>query len=390
MKRLIFNSLTLCSLLFSLSLTAAPPEFKWREVEIDKIEIGYGLQIVDVDGDGRKDIVLADKSTLQWYQNSSWKKHIIANGLTEKDNVCIAARDLDGDGKCEIAVGGQWNFRETIKDGAVHYLIPPKDRTKLWTPVKLYNEPNTHRMHWLAGPDGKFSLIVKPLRGRGSVEGVGPGFRMLEYIMPADPKGEWTTREISNFLHLSHNFHPVNWDNDPEEELIVAAKEGVWHFDRKGGQWLGEQLTREWAGEIRDGRLPGGRRFFATVEPMHGVKSAVYAQPDTAGQAWARSAVLDDKLIDGHAIAVADYLGVGSDQIVVGWRAMHPRGRPGIKLFTPLDNAGMKWRETVLSNGEIAVEDIKVGDLNGDGRPDIVAAARQTKNLRIFFTLPRE
>lgn len=45
----------------------------------------------------------------------------------------------------------------------------------------------------------------------------------------------------------------------------------------------------------------------------------------------------------------------------------------------------MKWRETVLSNGEIAVEDI-----NGDGRPDIVAAARQTKNLRIFFTLPRE
>jgi hypothetical protein len=50
----------------------------------------------------------------------------------------------------------------------------------------------------------------------------------------------------------------------------------------------------------------------------------------------------------------------------------------------------MKWRETVLSNGEIAVEDIKVGDLNGDGRPDIVAAARQTKNLRIFFTLPRE
>ncbi|MFT4690138.1 MAG: hypothetical protein ACI9OD_002352 [Limisphaerales bacterium] len=64
---------------------------------------------------------------------------------------------------------------------------------------------------------------------------------------------------------------------------------------------------------------------------------------------------------------------------------MHPRGRPGIKLFTPPDNAGMKWRETVLSNGEIAVEDI-----NGDGRPDIVAAARQTKNLRIFFTLPRE
>ncbi|RMF09179.1 MAG: hypothetical protein D6763_08285, partial [Alphaproteobacteria bacterium] len=205
---------------------------------------------------------------------------------------------------------------------------------------------------------------------------------------PADPKAEWKTREIANFLHLSHNFHPVNWDDDPEEELLVAAKEGAWHFDRKGGQWLGRQLTRDWCGEIRDGRLPGGRRFFATVEPMHGVRSAVYVQPKNHRDGWKRAAVLDDQLKDGHAVAIADYLGVGSDQVVVGWRAMHPRGVPGIKLFTPLNQDGTRWRETLLSNGPIAVEDIKVGDLNGDGRPDIVAAARQTKNLRIFFTLP--
>jgi hypothetical protein len=388
MKLSILLPLTLCSLV--LSLPAAVPDYQWREVEIDKIEIGYGLQITDVDGDSRPDIVLADKSTIQWYQNPSWKKHIIAKDLTERDNVCITARDIDGDGKCEIAVGGQWNFRETVKDGAVHYLIPPADRTKMWTPVKLYHEPSTHRMHWLAGPNGKFTLIVKPLRGRGTVEGVGSGFRMLEYTMPADPKAKWSTHAICDYLHQAHNFHPVNWDDDPEEELIVAAREGTWHFDRQGGQWLGTQLTRNFAGEIRDGKLPDGRRFFVTIEPMHGVTASVYVQPKKHGEGWTRCAVLDEALIDGHAIAVADYLGVGSDQIVVGWRAMHPRGRPGIKLFTPLDKDGKNWRETILSNGEIAVEDIKVGDLNGDGRPDIVAAARQTKNLRILFTLPRK
>jgi len=387
---LMKRNILVITMLFGLghSFSAAVPEYQWREVEIDQIEIGYGLQITDVDGDGKNDIVLADKSTIQWYENPSWKKHIIARDLTVKDNVCITARDIDGDGKCEIAVGGQWNFRETLKDGAVHYLIPPKDRRQPWTPVKLYNEPNTHRMHWIAGTDGKFSLAVKPLRGRGSVEGVGPGFRLLEYFVPTDPRAEWQTREIANFLHLSHNFHPVNWDGDPEEELLVAAKEGAWHFDRKGGQWFGRQLTRDWCGEIRDGRLPNGRRFFATVEPMHGVRSAVYAQPDNHRDGWQRLAVLDDKLKDGHAIAVADYLGVGSDQIVVGWRAMHPRGVPGIKLFTPMNQSGTQWRETLLSNGPIAVEDIKAGDLNGDGRPEIIAAARQTKNLRVFFSVP--
>ena len=49
------------------------------------------------------------------------------------------------------------------------------------------------------------------------------------------------------------------------------------------------------------------------------------------------------------------------------------------------DPEGSKWRETVLSAGDIAVEDIKVADLNGDGKIDIVAAARQTKNLVIFM-----
>ena len=206
------------------------PEFKWRAVEIDKIEIGYGLQMADVNGDGKTDIVLADQKAIQWYENPKWTKHVIAKDLTERDNVCITARDIDGDGKCEIAVGGQWNYRESIKDGAVFYLIPSANRVDPWTPVELHHEPSIHRMHWIKGASGQFKLVVKPLRGRGSVNGEGNGIRVLEYAMPKNPKGKWTTNVICEFMHLSHNFHPVNWDDDEEEELIIAGKEGVWHF----------------------------------------------------------------------------------------------------------------------------------------------------------------
>ena len=382
--------LPLVILLGTIAATAfaESPDFKWREVEVDQIEIGYGLQLEDVNGDGKADILLADKSTVQWYENPDWDKHVIAKDLTVRDNVCIAARDIDGDGKCEIAVGGQWNFLETQKDGAVNYLIAPDDRSEVWKAVQLYNEPNVHRMHWILGPDGEYSLAVKPLRGRGSVDGVGPGLRILEYHKPSDPTSKWSTGLISETLHLSHNFHPVNWDDDPEEELIVAAKEGAWHFDRGAERWTATQLTDQFAGEIRDGKLPDGRRFIATVEPMHGTSAAVYVEPKSGDGLWPRLAVLDDSIKDGHAIAVADFLGVGSDQIVGGWRAMHPRenpGEPGIKLFTPTDETGTEWRETKISGPEVAVEDIKAADLNGDGLPDIVAAARQTKNLRIFF-----
>ena len=99
-----------CLLPFA-AIAASTPEPKFRAVEIDStVEIGYGIAIADVDGDGKPDIILADKKTIQWYHNPDWKKHIIAENLTEKDNVCVAARDLDGDGKAEFIIAHQHRF----------------------------------------------------------------------------------------------------------------------------------------------------------------------------------------------------------------------------------------------------------------------------------------
>jgi hypothetical protein len=362
------------------AVASAAPEPKFRPQEIGQIEIGYGLAIADVDGDGKKDIVLADKTTIQWYQNPSWKKHVIAENLTKEDNVCVAAQDLDGDGKAEIAVGAGWNPGDTVKSGAVFYLIPPADRTQKWEAVKLHHEPTVHRMAWVEVSTGRWDLVVQPLHGVGNKGGVGAGAKLLAYRKPANPKDEWKTEVANDVSHITHNLEPVRWQRHLAQQILTGSKEGIWFNSYADGKWSHTQLTTEPVGELRAGKLPSGA-MIATVEPFHGTKSAVYTR-DAAG-VWQRQQILDGYK-DGHAVACADFLGDGSDQVMIGWRGAKPNER-GIRLLTPLDEAGKTWRTDVISTDAIAVEDFKAADLDGDGKTDLIVAGRHTKNLMIFW-----
>ena len=120
---------------------------------------------------------------------------------------------------------------------------------------------------------------------------------------------------------------------------------------------------------------------------MHGTNLVVYTPPaqDDGKALWTRH-LLDSSLVDGHALACGDLAGAGSDQIVVGWRAMSKPGvRVGVKLFTPLDPEGKDWKQEPVDDNGMACEDLCLADLNGDGKLDIIAAGRATKNVKIYF-----
>ncbi|MBT6104315.1 MAG: hypothetical protein HOH62_10465, partial [Verrucomicrobia bacterium] len=303
---------------------------KFRHVTIDdQVKIGYGTAIADMNGDKKPDIILCDARNIAWYENPSWKKHIIIETLTPHDHVCIAVRDIDGDGRAEIAAGAQWNPGETsdtAKSGAVFYLIPPADRTQKWTPVQLEHEPTTHRMRWFATPTGKFDLVVLPLHGRGNKGGKGDGVRTLAYHKPSDAKGKWGTTVIDDRMHMSHNFEVAQWDKDAANEMLLAGLEGVFLLNpTKDGGWSRRQISNNPTGEVRQGAGARGEKFIAAIEPMHGNQLSIYTAVN-GEKLWSHN-IITDSLDQGHALATGDFLGTGSDQIVVGWRGTRRTGK---------------------------------------------------------------
>lgn len=367
-------------LIIALFVTEVNAQISFMPETIDnQVQIGYGLAIGDVNGDGRPDILLADKKAFVWYRNPDWKRFVIVENLTQRDNVCIAARDIDGDGKVEIAVGAQWNPGET-KDpeasGSVHYLERPADPTQTWNAISLPHEPTVHRMDWVRTSDG-FQLIVVPLHGRGNQQGKGKGVRIYAYPAPIKLETSGDRILVDSSMHITHNFDILP-DGD-YESLVVGGLEGARAFIYRNQQWIADPNPYYRMTEYNGfGEIRKSESFLAGIQPFHGNMLTLYLP----GQI---PKVLKEDLQQGHALACGDLLKQGMDQIIVGWREKNSLEEMGVTIFVASDPLWNQWTEYWVDQNEMACEDLKIGDLDGDGKPEIIAAGRSTNNLKIYW-----
>ncbi len=368
-------------------LMAASP-LRFERHEIDRFPAGYQAAVADLNGDGKPDVVAlsTDANRVDWYENPTWKRRTIAR--TQR-NIDLAVRDVDGDGKPEIALASGFHFDQADRGGEIQLLKASAHPDEPWSIYPIGADPVTHRLRWgdLEGA-GRPVLVHAPIFGPGSKTSIAPKpSHLWAFRPPTDLRsGQWEIAKIDETLTVLHGLWVGDLDGDRRDEILTASFEGIYRLDFEGGAW---RKTRIGAGaspisdkpgaargssEVAPGHFGPNRPFVAAIEPWHGHQVVVYTPQGGTGL-WHRR-VIDESLVEGHALVVADFDGDGQDEIVAGWRG----GDRGLRLYDPLDPEASQFRTTNLDRG-IAVEGAVVADLNADGRPDLVVIAGRTNDL---------
>jgi FG-GAP-like repeat len=367
--------------------------------EFDRIVIdanfpgAYQVEVADVNGDKKADIIAVGGSTCAWYENPTWKKRIVSGEKDTPGIISSATADVDGDGKAEIAIAYEFGMNSPKKG---KLLIAGQGSTldDPWTFQRIADIGSIHRLRWgdLDGREG-LELVIAPLFGP---EAKPPGYQQSAATIEryrAHPKAsrvDLLFEGLSSHFVL-HAIEVIDVTGDGRPDILTADNEGVQLISRQlvananGHRDLAWQKVRLVAGapgeppkhgcsEVHLGRA-GGKRFIATVEPWHGTYVAVWTETEPGSLKFGPRVVIDNTLVEGHALWIADVDGDGDQEIFAGHRGKDHR----VSMYD-FDRSHQKWTKIVIDR-DIAAQDLRGGDLNGDSVPDVVAVGGSTHNV---------
>jgi hypothetical protein len=311
--------------------------------------------IADVNGNGRNDIIIGGKSgevTLFWYENPSWRRHDMASAPNlEAGGVVL---DITGNGRLDVVAGQQLDGRH------VFWFENPPDPTQPWPTRVIEDRFEKYHDQAVGDVDGDGEPEIVMLSQKTGV--------LFYYDIPPDPRVSPWPKEYAHLMAEGmvdvEGLRIVDIDGDGQIEVLAGPN--ILRPTGAGQLWRAESFASDFVkSRVAVADLDGdGRLEIVLCEgESHPGRLAWCAPPD-----W-RPRILRDDLFHPHSLEIADFNGDGRPDIFVAEMGLGKNPNPKMMIYRNL--GGGRFEEVIIQQG-IPTHEAKLGDLTGNGRPDIV------------------
>jgi hypothetical protein len=345
--------------------------FQFRHHLIDTtLPVGCYAQtaLADLDGDGRLEYILGRQfGEIYCYKSLApdrWSRHLL--GVDSPSDVGGCALDVDGDGLVDFVAGGAW-YRNSGD------LSRPFER--------IFFDPELVGAH---------DVVCADIDGDGRPEVVTMSDRndLRWYQIPEDPRKPWPRTSVGPAVHAGVSIGDLDGDGN-----LDIVRTDVWfqNVSWDGTRWVERPIgpntppppdfrppfafnaTRS---VVCDMNQDGRNDIVFTDAEIPGGKIWWMENRDGRGTAWQRHEVPNgDPVRRGayHSLFVGDLDGDGDlDIFSCEMEAVCGERAPRWYLWENRDGRGSVWQEHVILDANLGGHEAVVGDITGNGKPDIV------------------
>ena len=143
----------------------------WHFEEFDRVVIdsdfpsAYQVEVSDVNGDGKLDVIAVGGSTWRGLRKSILEERVVTSGRQTPGIISSATADLDRDGKAEIAIAYEFAMNQP-EQGQLLVAVQGASVDDPWKRVPVAAIGSIHRLRWgNVDHDKRPDLVVASLFG---------------------------------------------------------------------------------------------------------------------------------------------------------------------------------------------------------------------------------